>query len=169
MTVPVFRVRYLRYFGTIQLRILVLNYSIVAIGPCSAFANWKLKNWWLVVAYYKGATNTVAPWSLRNLQMRKPFTAAFASEEWCMTIKKKKKKMFIPHLAIVSDFFHSAFVNPCIMYNQRRSQSAVRLTAPLAIECLMANYCTRWRPWVKGPSLDGGRANFAKIPTRRFL
>ncbi len=25
------------------------------------------------------------------------------------------QKMFIPHLAIVSDFFHSAFVNPPIM------------------------------------------------------
>jgi hypothetical protein len=25
------------------------------------------------------------------------------------------QKMFIPHLAIVSDFFHCAFVNPCIM------------------------------------------------------
>jgi hypothetical protein len=61
-----------------------INPSI--IGPCSAFANWKIKSWWLVVAY-KGATNTVAPWpvpvrwSLRNLQMRKPFTAAFASKE----------------------------------------------------------------------------------------
>ncbi len=67
-----------------------INHSVIgkyAIGPCSAFANRKIKNWWLVVAYYKGATNTVAPWpvpvrrSLRNLQMRKPFTAAFASEE----------------------------------------------------------------------------------------
>jgi hypothetical protein len=25
------------------------------------------------------------------------------------------QKMFIPHLAIVSDFFYSAFVNPSIM------------------------------------------------------
>jgi hypothetical protein len=25
------------------------------------------------------------------------------------------QKMFIPHLAIVNDFFHSAFVNPCMM------------------------------------------------------
>jgi hypothetical protein len=33
----------------------------------------------------------------------------------------------------------------------------VRLTAHLAIECIMGNYCTRWRPCVKGFSLDGGR------------
>ncbi len=33
----------------------------------------------------------------------------------------------------------------------------------------MANYCTRWRPWVKGLSLDGGRLNFSKKPPRRFL
>jgi hypothetical protein len=30
-----------------------------------------------------------------------------------MTIKK-----FIPHLAIDTDFFHSAFVNSCTIYNQ---------------------------------------------------
>jgi hypothetical protein len=45
----------------------------------------------------------------------------------------------------------------------------VRLTAPLPIECLMANYCTRWRPWVKGLSLDGGQADFSKNPPQRFL
>ncbi len=46
------------------------------------------------------------------------------------------QKMFIPPLAIENDFFRSAFVNPCMMYNQRRSQSAVRLPAHLPIECL---------------------------------
>jgi hypothetical protein len=25
------------------------------------------------------------------------------------------QKMFIPHLAIENDFFHSVFVNPCMM------------------------------------------------------
>jgi hypothetical protein len=29
-----------------------------------------------------------------------------------------------------------------MMQNQRRSQSGVRLTAHMPIECLMANYCT---------------------------
>jgi hypothetical protein len=33
----------------------------------------------------------------------------------------------------------------------------------------MANYCTRSRPWVKGLSLEGGRANFSKKPPRHFL
>jgi hypothetical protein len=44
------------------------------------------------------------------------------------------QKMFIPPFAIENDLFHSAFVNPCMMLNQRRSQSAVRLTAHLPIE-----------------------------------
>jgi hypothetical protein len=71
------------------------------------------------------------------------------------------QKKFIPHLAIENDF-HSAFVNPCMMLNQRRSQSRVRLTAHLAIECIMGNYCTGWRPCVKGLSLDGGGRIFLK-------
>ncbi len=40
----------------------------------------------------------------------------------------------------------------------------MRLTAHLPNECLMGNYCTRWRPWVKGLSLDVGRADFSKNP-----
>jgi hypothetical protein len=72
------------------------------------------------------------------------------------------QKMFILHLAIENDFFLSAFVNPCMMKNQRRSQSSVRLTAHLPIEGIMGNYCTRWRSCVKGLSLDGGRADFLK-------
>ncbi len=50
------------------------------------------------------------------------------------------------------------------MQNQRRSQSGVRLTAHMPIECLMASYCysTRWRYSFKGLSLDGGRADFFK-------
>jgi hypothetical protein len=40
--------------------------------------------------------------------------------------------MFIPQLAIDTEFFHSAFVKPRTMKNQRRSQSSVRLTAHLA-------------------------------------
>ncbi len=51
------------------------------------------------------------------------------------------QKRFIPPLAIDNAFFRSAFVNPCTMYNQRRSRSGVRLTAHLAIKSLMANYC----------------------------
>jgi hypothetical protein len=73
------------------------------------------------------------------------------------------KKKFIPHLAIENDFY-SAFVNPCMMLNQRRSQSGMRLTAHLAIECIIGNYCTRWCPCIKGLSLDGGRADFSKKP-----
>jgi hypothetical protein len=42
--------------------------------------------------------------------------------------------MFIPQLANDNNFFHSAFVNPCMMLNQRRSQSGVRLTVHLPIE-----------------------------------
>jgi hypothetical protein len=79
------------------------------------------------------------------------------------------KKKFIPQLAIDTEFFHSAFVNPCMMENQRRSQSGVRLPAHLPIECLMANYCTRWRQSFKGLSLDRGRADFSKRSLRHFL
>jgi hypothetical protein len=72
--------------------------------------------------------------------------------------------MFIPHLAIENDFFHSAFVNPCMMQNKRRSQSGVRLTAHLPNKCIMGNYCTRWCHCFQGLSLDGGRADFSKKP-----
>ncbi len=75
------------------------------------------------------------------------------------------QKRFIPHLDIDNDFFHKAFVNPCMM----RSQSGVQLTAHLPIKCLMANYCTRWRHSFKGLSLDGGRADFSKKLPRHFL
>jgi hypothetical protein len=48
---------------------------------------------------------------LRILQMRRAFIAAFTSEK---TMDDNQKK-FIPQLAINTDFFHSAFVNPCMM------------------------------------------------------
>jgi hypothetical protein len=60
--------------------------------------------------------NTIAPWpvpvrqSLHNLQRRGAFIAAFLSEKRWMTIKK-----FIPQLAIDTEFFQSAFANPCTM------------------------------------------------------
>jgi hypothetical protein len=47
---------------------------------------------------------------LRILQMRRPFKAAFTSEKRWMTIK-----IFIPQLAIDTEFFHSAFVKPWTM------------------------------------------------------
>ncbi len=47
------------------------------------------------------------------------------------------------------------------MQIQRRSQSGVRLTAHLAIECLIANYCMRWRGIFKGLSRDAGREDFS--------
>ena len=57
----------------------------------------------------------------------------------------ENQKKFIPQLAIDIQFFHSAFVKPYTIENQRHSQSGVRLTAHLVIECLMTNYCIRWR------------------------
>jgi hypothetical protein len=33
----------------------------------------------------------------------------------------------------------------------------------------MGNHCTRWRPCVKGLSLDGGQADFSKKPPQCFL
>jgi hypothetical protein len=48
----------------------------------------------------------VLPTPLRILQMRRAFIAALASEKRWMTITQ---------LAIDTEFFHSAFVNPCMM------------------------------------------------------
>jgi hypothetical protein len=79
------------------------------------------------------------------------------------------KKKFIPQLAIDTEFLHSAFVNPCMMLNERRSQSGVRLTAHLTIECLMANYCTRWCQRFKGSQSMGDGQIFLKKPLRHFL
>jgi hypothetical protein len=65
-------------------------------------------------------------------------------------------------LAIYTEFFHSAFVNPYTMQNQKCSRSGVRLSAHLAIESLIANYCMSWRGIFKGLSQDGGLADFFK-------
>ncbi len=65
-------------------------------------------------------------------------------------------KMFILQLDIDTKIFHSVFVNPCTMQNQRRSRSGVRLTAHFAIESLMANYCMRWGGLFKGLSINWG-------------
>ena len=70
------------------------------------------------------------------------------------------KKKFILHLAIDTEFFHSAFVNSCTLLNQRHSWSGVRLTAQLTIRWLIANKCVRWRRSFKGLSQDGGQAVF---------
>ena len=73
------------------------------------------------------------------------------------------QKRFVPHLAIETELFHSAFVNPCMMKNQRRSQSGVHPITHLAIECIMGNYCTRWRPLaLKGSHEMGDGWNFLK-------
>ncbi len=61
-----------------------------------------------------------------------------------------------------TEFFPSAFVNPYTMQNQKCSQSGVRLSAHLAIESLIANYCMSWRGIFKGLSQDGGPADFSE-------
>ncbi len=81
----------------------------------------------------------------------------------------KNDGWLIPQLAIDTDFFHSAVVNPCTMWNQRRSRSGVCLTAHLAIESLMANYCMRLREILKGISQDWGWADFSIKPPWHFL
>ncbi len=43
---------------------------------------------------------------------------------------KMKDDKFILQLAIDTKFFHLSFANPCMMENQRHSQSGVRLTLP---------------------------------------
>jgi hypothetical protein len=73
------------------------------------------------------------------------------------------QKKFILQLANDIKFF-CAFVNPCMMQNQRRSQSSVHLTPNLPIKCLIANYYMRWRKIFKGLSQDGELADFSKKP-----
>ncbi len=63
------------------------------------------------------------------------------------------QKKFILQLAIDTEFFSAHF----------------RLTVHLAIEGLMANYCTRGRGIFKGLSQDGRQADFSKKPLRHFL
>ncbi len=41
--------------------------------------------------------------------------------------------------------------------------------AHLAIKCLMANHCMRWRRIFKGFTRDGGQADFSKNPPRLSL
>ncbi len=74
-------------------------------------------------------------------------------------------KKFFPQFAIDTEFFHSAFVNPCTMWNQRRSQSGVRLTVRLANGQLLY----RWRRIFKGLSQDGLRADFSRNPPLKFF
>ncbi len=108
----------------------------------------KIRNWGVFF-------NTIAQFTkTRSISIHSVFY------QWRMIDDNQKR--FVPHLAIDTDFFHSVFVNPCMMQNQRRSQSGVCLTAHLPIECLMANYCTRWRQSFEGLSLDGGWADFLK-------
>ncbi len=126
-----------------SLRNLQLRY-----GLCSAFGLWKKKE-------LRRFFDTI-------VQFTNACSIHSGFYQWRMI--DDNQKMFIPHLAIKYDFFHSAFVNPCMIQNQRRSQSGVRLTANLPIQCIMGNYCTRWRHCFKGLSLDGGRADFSKKP-----
>jgi hypothetical protein len=79
------------------------------------------------------------------------------------------QKRFILHLAIDNDFFHSAFVKTLYDLKQKASQSGVRLTAHLPIECLMDKYCMRWRHSLKKLSVNGEQADFSKKPLRHFL
>jgi hypothetical protein len=72
------------------------------------------------------------------------------------------QKRFIPHLAIETELFHSAFVNPCMMENQRPSQSGVRLTAHLAIEFIMGITVRDGALALKGSHLMGDEQIFLK-------
>ncbi len=136
----------------LSFKISSLHNRQVCNGLCSAFGLWKKKLW----PFF----NTIA-------QFTNARSIHSAFYQWRMIDDNKKR--FIPHLAIETELFHSAFVNPCMMLNQRHSQSGVCLTEHLAIECIMGNYCPRWHPCIKGLSLNGGRVDFSKKPPRRFL
>ncbi len=70
---------------------------------------------------------------LRNLQTCSIFSGFY---QWRMIDDNRKR--FILHLAIDIDFFHSAFVNPCIMYC--KTKGAVRAVCALRRICLFSAY-----------------------------
>jgi hypothetical protein len=126
---------------------LFLNWQL--LNNLDSSGEYSLHTWIQKLRHF---VNTIAQFT--NAQR---FIAAFTSEKLWMTIKK-----LIPQLAIYTEFFHSAFVNPYTMRNQTCSRSGVRLSAHLAIESLIANYCMSWRGIFKGLSQDGGWADFSK-------
>jgi hypothetical protein len=73
------------------------------------------------------------------------------------------QEKFIPQLAIDTEYFHSTLVKPCTI-KTKGAVKAVSLTAHLAIEGLITNYCIRWREIFEGLSQD-----FSKNPPRHFL
>ncbi len=106
--------------------------------------------------------NTIAPWpmsiwqSLRNLQWCRAFFTAFTSEKW----KRWSKKVY----STFDSWYQIFSLRICqSLYNvkQKQSRSGVHLTAQLAMRCLNANYCTRWRHNFKGLSQDVGWADFS--------
>jgi hypothetical protein len=144
---------------------------------------------WVYLYFFN---NTIAYWSmlvrqfLRNLQMHRSFIAAITSTK----TRDDNQKKFLPPLAIDNKFFIAYLPIPVRCKNQRCSQSCVRLNVHLAIKCLTANYCIRWRKilifkvlcltanycirWrrifiFKGLSRDGGWAEFSKKPRRLSL
>jgi hypothetical protein len=59
----------------------------------------------------KGESEGVLLTPLHILQMRRAFIAALTSEK---SMDDNQKK-FIPQLPVDTKFFHSAFLNPCMM------------------------------------------------------
>jgi hypothetical protein len=84
-------------------------------------------------------------------------------------MKYDNHKKFISQLAIDTKFFfYQAFANPYSLLNQRRSQSAVRLTAQSAIRCLIAITVRDGAVTLKGSHRMGDGRIFSKN-LRAFL
>jgi hypothetical protein len=97
--------------------------------------------------------------SLCNLQ-RCAFIVAFTSEKRWMI-----KSLFRNLQLIPNTFSMHLPIRVRCKSRDAVGGSGVRLTEQLATGCLIANYCKRWRRWrhsFKGPSQDGGWADFSK-------
>jgi hypothetical protein len=94
--------------------------------------------------------------SLCNLQ-RCAFIAAFTSEKRWMIKSLFRNLQLIPNIFSM----HLPIRERCKSRDAVRG-SVVRLSEQLAIRCLIANYCKRWRHSFKGLSQDGGWADFSK-------
>jgi hypothetical protein len=116
--------------------------------------------------------NTIAPLppvrrSLRNLQRRWAFIPDSPIEEWNRTIKKISSRNW----KLIQNFFFTrlSILVQCKTKGAVRAVYALLRIARLAIRCLIANYCTRWRSNIKELSQDGGRADFSKnLPASLF-
>jgi hypothetical protein len=141
-------------FPNLQLYLSLSKLQKLDLSASSAFGNWKRNN-------LRQFVNTTA--QVTNVRS---INSGFY--KW-KTIDDNQKSSFRNGL-LISNFF-IAHLWILVRYKTKGAVGVVSTYcafAHLAIECLMANYCTRWRRIFKGLSHDGGRVEFSKKPPGHF-